>query len=49
MTKNKFLTIALFISLISACHKNAVTGKRSLSLVPESELMTMSFTQYDQF
>jgi predicted Zn-dependent protease len=33
----------------SACHKNAVTGKRSLSLVPESELIGMSAGEYDKF
>ncbi len=45
-------TIALlFISLLAiflACHKNAVTGKRSLSLVPESELMLMSSQEYSK-
>lgn len=32
-----------------SCHKNAVTGKRSLNLVPESELMAMSAVEYDKF
>lgn len=32
-----------------SCHKNAVTGKRSLNLVPESELMTMSAQEYQTF
>ncbi|MEI8137370.1 MAG: M48 family metallopeptidase [Bacteroidota bacterium] len=40
-----FIVCALFIS----CHKNAVTGKRSLTLLPESEMMAMSYTEYDKF
>lgn len=40
-----FIACALFIS----CHKNAVTGKRSLTLLPESEMMAMSYTEYDKF
>lgn len=31
------------------CHKNAVTGKRSLNLVNENELMTMSAQEYNKF
>jgi predicted Zn-dependent protease len=47
---NKNLLLAALLSLIVlACHKNAVTGKRSLTLLPESEMMGMSYTQYDQF
>lgn len=39
------LILAVFIS----CHKNAVTGSRGVTLIPESELMGMSDQQYDQF
>lgn len=42
----KVLTVAL---LLWGCHKNAVTGKRSLSLMPESELITMSEQEYAKF
>jgi predicted Zn-dependent protease len=42
------LLISLFIS-VTACHRNAVTGKRSLTLMPESDLMAMSVTEYDKF
>jgi predicted Zn-dependent protease len=31
------------------CHKNAVTGKRSINLVNEDELMTMSADEYNKF
>ncbi len=45
----KLSTLVIAVAFFGSCHKNAVTGKRSLSLVPESELMTMSYSQYDQF
>jgi len=32
-----------------ACQKNAITGRRSLNLIPESEMIAMSLTEYDQF
>ena len=32
-----------------SCTKNQVTGKRELTLFPESEMMAMSFTEYDKF
>ncbi len=47
--KKIILTAVIVGSLFSACQKNAITGRRSLILVPESEMMTMSFSQYDQF
>lgn len=47
--KNKFLYL-VFISLIFVnCSKNAVTGKRALTLLPESQMMSMSFSEYDKF
>src|SRR5690606_1605419 len=39
----------LFTALFFSCHKNAVTGKRSMNLMPESELIGMSLTEYDKF
>jgi predicted Zn-dependent protease len=47
----KKIIIYTFIScfLFLSCTKNAVTGKRSLTLLPESEMMAMSFTEYDKF
>ena len=46
----KIILSALFVStLFFSCTKNAVTGKRAFTLLPESEMMAMSFTQYDQF
>ena len=46
--KKIFLTLSV-LTLIFSCSKNAVTGKRAMTLIPESEMMAMSFTQYDQF
>ena len=40
-----FLISTLFIS----CHKNAITGKRELTLMPESEMIAMSVTEYGTF
>jgi predicted Zn-dependent protease len=40
-----FVSSLFFIS----CHKNAVTGKSSLNLIPESEMIGMSLTEYDKF
>jgi predicted Zn-dependent protease len=36
-------------SLIISCSKNALTGKKQLTLLPESELQTMATTEYQQF
>ncbi len=45
----RILSIASLTVFIFACSKNAVTGKRSMTLLPESEMMAMSFTEYDKF
>jgi predicted Zn-dependent protease len=36
-------------SLVWACSVVPITGRRQLSMVPESEIMAMSFSQYDAF
>jgi predicted Zn-dependent protease len=47
--KNKFyFSIAIYM-LFTACQKNAITGRRSFSLIPESEMIAMSLTQYNKF
>lgn len=48
MKKVIFTSVAVAL-LFTACHQNAVTGGRSLSLIPESELINMSVQQYDTF
>jgi predicted Zn-dependent protease len=47
--KKIFLSAIIVCTLFNSCTKNAVTGKRSLTLLPESEMMAMSFTEYDKF
>jgi predicted Zn-dependent protease len=48
MKKTSIVLLVLSV-LFFSCHKNAVTGKRSLTLMPESEMMAMSFTEYSKF
>ncbi len=45
----KHLTLILFILLVFACNTNPFTGKQTLALVPNSEILPMSFQQYKQF
>lgn len=48
----KILLAVAFVavgSIAYSCYKNAVTGKSSLSLVSESEMITMSQTEYTKF
>lgn len=48
MKKAILSALSLFI-VATACQTNAVTGKRSLNLVPENEMISMSLTEYDKF
>lgn len=48
MKKTAF-SLALAASLLIACHKNAITGSHDLTLVPESEMIDMSKTEYKNF
>lgn len=46
----KKLTIIFLGSLVLfACSRNALSGKKQLKLLPESELQTMATSQYQQF
>lgn len=47
--KQTILTIVAIALFAAGCHKNAVTGKRSLALMPEGELIAMSEQEYDKF
>ncbi|MEO6303518.1 MAG: M48 family metallopeptidase, partial [Bacteroidia bacterium] len=47
--KKIFISAIIICSFFNSCTKNAVTGKRSLTLLPESEMMTMSVTEYQTF
>lgn len=37
------------LCLLAACSSVAVTGRKQLNFIPDSEMNTMSFQQYDQF
>ena len=41
--------IFIIAVLLIACSKNALTGKKQLTLLPESELQSMATTEYQQF
>ena len=46
----KYVLVAAFISLqFVSCQKNAITGRHSMDLIPESEMIGMSLTEYDTF
>lgn len=43
------LTLVMASIMVWACSKVPITGRNQLSLVPESEMQSMSYQQYDQF
>ncbi|MDE3236328.1 MAG: M48 family metallopeptidase [Bacteroidota bacterium] len=45
----KIASLVLLFPLLTACHRNAITGRSQLSLVPESEMQALAITQYKQF
>ncbi len=49
--KNKFILILLLAVSVftNSCSTVPVTGRSQLSIIPASQLMSMSFQQYDQF
>ena len=49
--KNKFMLILLLAVSVftNSCSTVPVTGRNQLSIIPASQLMSMSFQQYDQF
>src|SRR6187551_232497 len=48
MKKSFFLILALPLFFM-ACSTNAVTGRKQLSLLPESQLQEMAVTEYQSF
>lgn len=38
-----------FILLVQACAKVPITGRKQMNLLPESEMIAMSYLQYDEF
>jgi predicted Zn-dependent protease len=49
LRKYSIVTIPIVLALIIACSTVPVTGRRQLNIIPESELNSMSFSQYDEF
>ena len=47
--KKTIITAFVLGTIFFACQKNAITGRRSLDLMPESEMIGMSLTEYDKF
>ncbi len=45
----KFSVFFFSASVLVSCHSNVVTGKKSMSLIPESDLIGMSKTEYAKF
>jgi predicted Zn-dependent protease len=45
----KILFVAASFFVLAGCSTNAVTGRKQLSLLPESELRSMATSQYQQF
>lgn len=44
-----FLNVIVMAMLIVACSRNAITGRKQLSLVPETEVQTMAKAEYKSF
>lgn len=47
--KNKILLSLAIILIVTSCAKVPITGRKQVSLLPESEVIAMSFAQYDDF
>ncbi len=46
----KYLIVLLAITMVAvSCHRNAITGRKQLNLIPESEVQAMAFSQYKEF
>jgi predicted Zn-dependent protease len=47
--KKLITTAAVLCAIFIGCQKNVITGRRSMDLMPESEMIGMSLTEYDKF
>jgi len=45
----KIILLAVAVSTLYSCARNAVTGRNQLTLVPESEVQAMALTEYKTF
>jgi predicted Zn-dependent protease len=47
---NKYLISLIAIAFVfSACHRNSITGRNQLNLIPEADVQAMAFTEYKEF
>jgi len=49
MKKTKALTIVMLIAMVFSCSKVPITNRKQLKLLPESLMMGMSLTSYQEF
>jgi predicted Zn-dependent protease len=49
MKTTKVLAVLLLVASIVACAKIPISGRRAVKLLPESQMIGMSITQYDDF
>lgn len=49
MLKKVLLSVIVLSAVTTACHRNAITGRSQLSIVPESEMQSLALTQYKEF
>lgn len=47
--QRRAVSMALFAAILIGCSKVPITGRRQLNLLPESEMMSMSLAQYQDF
>lgn len=45
----KFVSFIVLATFLISCSRNALTGKKQLTLLPESELQTMATSEYQNF
>ena len=49
LLKKNVLPIFIVGIVAISCHRNAITGRSQLSIVPESEMQSLALTQYKEF
>lgn len=49
MTVYKIIALWLVVALLISCSTAPITGRRQLTLIPDSQMLSMSYQQYDQF
>jgi len=49
LRKQLILTMPIILILAIACSTVPITGRQQLSIIPESQINAMSFSQYDEF